>query len=44
VIGGKRGLMIMKLHCSRGGVFLNRNSMRRSVVGDMTAEERRVVG
>ena len=35
--------MIMKLYCLRGGVFGNRNSMTRRVVGGMTEEERRVV-
>ena len=40
----KQGLMITKLHCSRGGVYVNRNSVRKLVVGGMTEEGLREVG
>jgi len=44
VIEVKQGLMITKLHCSRGGVYVNRNSVRKLIVGGMIEEGRRAVG
>ena len=44
VIEVKQGLMTTKPHCSRGGVYVNRNLARKLVEGGMTEEGRRAVG
>jgi len=44
VIEVKQGLMTMKLHCSLGGVYVNRNSVRKLVVDGMIEEGRRAEG